>query len=141
MNKKIVWNCNARQICYDIIDLPDNIKVKSIESAPEISPYLTFSSMEETNQLKLKYNPLKPLSKQQYQILLITDSSKYLINCTISVALAEFDDIIFIKTKEINEVGCVSFKLTNIKKVSTPFKIFFLKGSTDFSVETQKNIL
>jgi hypothetical protein len=77
---------------------------------------------------------LKPLSKQQYQILLITDSSKYVINSTVSVALADYDDTIFIKTKEINDVGCVSFKLTNIKKVSAPFKIYFLKGSPDITV-------
>jgi hypothetical protein len=31
-------------------------------------------------------------------------------------------------------VGCVVFKLTNIKKIATPFKVFFMKGEADLTV-------
>ena len=45
---------------------------------------------------------MKPLRKEQYQVFLLTDTSKYVINCTIQVAAPKFDDTIHIKTKEIN---------------------------------------
>ena len=85
--------------------------------------------------MKLKYAPLKPVSKDQYQLLLNTDTYKFVINCTISVGMANYDDTIYIKTKEINEVGGVCFKLTNTKKMNVPFKAYFLKGESDLSVE------
>jgi hypothetical protein len=77
---------------------------------------------------------MKPLIRDQYQIFLITDTSKYVINCMISVSDPPFDDTISIKTKELNEIGCVSFKLTNTKKQAVPFKAYFLKGLPDLSV-------
>ena len=51
------------------------------------------------------------------------------------MAAAKYDDVISIKTKEINENGCVAFKLTNTKKLAVPFKAYLLKGLTDLSVE------
>ena len=74
------------------------------------------------------------MPKEQYKIFLLADKSKYVINCVVNVTEPDFDDTILIKTKEINEVGCVMFKLTNIKKVSVPFKVYFMKGEPDLSV-------
>jgi len=76
--------------------------VKGIESSPEIEPFLTYTTEEGTNTLKLKYNPMKPLLRDQYHIFLITDTSKYVINCMVSVSDPPFDDTISIKTKELN---------------------------------------
>ena len=84
---------------------------------------------------------MKPVRKDQYQIFLLTESSKYVINCTINITVAPFDDTIYIKTKEINETGCISFKLTNTRKMAVPFKTFLLKGLADLSVETEKGVL
>ncbi len=74
------------------------------------------------------------MPKHQHQIFLLTDKFKYVINCIVSVIEPDFDDTIVIKTKEINEVGCVVFKLTNIKKVAVPFKVYFMKGEPDLTV-------
>jgi len=71
---------------------------------------------------------MKPVQKQQYQILIIGQKSKYVLNCIISVSEPDFDDSIVIKTKEINEVGCISFKLTNTKKNTVPFKAYLIRG-------------
>jgi hypothetical protein len=101
-SKKYTWHCKARETYYENIELPEKIVLKSIESPPEIAPYLTHSIEEGTNNLKLKYNPLKPLPKQQYQIFLLAEQSKYVINCVVSVSEPDFDDTILIKTKEIN---------------------------------------
>lgn len=102
LQKKLNWNCVAREVYYENIELPPEITVKSIEGSPELQPYLSFTSEEGTNNIKLKYCPMKPLPRDQFQILLLTHKSKYLINCTVAVELAPSDDTISIKTKEIN---------------------------------------
>ena len=48
------------------------MQVKSIESSDQISPFLTTETEEDSDILKLKYVPMKPLRKDQYQIFLLT---------------------------------------------------------------------
>jgi hypothetical protein len=97
--------------------------------------------LEENTQLRLKYTPLKPLPKKQYQILLIGGKSKFMVSCLITVREPDFDDTIIIRTKEINEVACVSFKLTNISKQTVPFRAYLLNAEPDLSVQTEKGVL
>lgn len=98
-NRKHLWTCKARETCYENLQLPPHFQLKSLESSPQISPYLSFSVEEGTNNLKLKYSPLKPLPKQQFTVYLLGEKEKYALNCIISVAQPEFDDTILIKTK------------------------------------------
>jgi hypothetical protein len=66
--------------------------------------------------------------------LLIAENCKYLLNCLIVVAEPNFDDVIAINTVLPNQIGCVSFKLTNTTKQAAPFKAYFLTGYPDLQV-------
>lgn len=46
-----------------------------------------------------------------------------------------------IKTSEIDQIGCVSFKLTNTIKTSAKYRAYFVKKIPEFIVEAENGVL
>ena len=84
---------------------------------------------------------MKPISKQMMTLKLFGEKEQYMIQMLVSVTEADFDDTIVIKTSEPNEVGIVTFKLTNTKKESAHYKAYFKQGEVDLSLGAEKGVL